>query len=671
MLSNQFILTFSAKLVVVLFAGAGGSCTGIEQAIRRHVDHAANHNENAISCHRANHPQTQHHIEDVRRLNPRELTGGQPVGYFHASPDCTHFSQAKGGQPRSAEIRSLPWVVHKWAGTVRPEVITLENVKEIQKWCRLIAKRDKATGRVIRLDGTVAGPGERVPRHQQFLIPDPKHTGKTWRRYIALLRGMGYAVEVRVLCAADFGVPTTRTRLFIIARCDGLPITWPAPTHFKNPAKGQKKWVSAHTCIDFTLPSRSIFDREKPLADATLRRVARGMKKFVLDSADPFIVPVTHSGAERVQSIREPLRTITTARRGEFMLASPVLAGVGGRAGQTEPRGADSPLYTITTKADTAVATACLIQAGHGEGRPGGVQRWGSGARDIRESMPTITASGGGQSIATACLIQAGYGERKGQAPRTLDLEQPLGTIVAGGGKHALVTAFVEQANGGFYDGAGRDARDPVSAITTTGSQQRLVTATLVTNTTGHAGRDLRDPAPTLTTGQQQALVSAHLATLRNNMTGADLNAPAPTVSAGGEHHALVEYRLSPEHEAGALRCAAFLLQYYSEGGQWSDLRDPVNSITTRDRLALVTVWIKGSPYVVVDICLRMLTPRELANASSFPPQYIITHGHDGRIFNKQQQVFFIGNAVPPLLQQAVTAANFTDFEPVKERMAA
>lgn len=592
MLNSQFILTLADKLVVAFFAGAGGSCTGIEQALQRHVDIAANHNEQAVSCHAANHPQTRHHIEDVRVLCPRQLTGGQPVGYFHASPDCTHFSQAKGGQPRSKAVRSLPWVVVKWAGTVQPDVITLENVKEIQKWGRLIAKRDKATGRVIKLDGTVAARGERVPVQEQFLVPDPKHAGRTWRRYVATLRGQGYSVEYRVLCAADFGVPTTRSRLFLIARRDGQPIVWPEPTHFKNPKRGQQRWVAAHTCIDFGLPSQSIFGRKRPLADATLRRVARGMKKFVLDSADPFIVPVTHTTRAHApaHSIHEPLRAITTAKGGEFTVVAPVLAGVGGRAGQIEPRSAQDPFYTITTKADTA--------------------------------------------IATSCLIQAGYGEREGQAPRTLDLERPLGTVVAGGRKHALVTAFVEQANGGFYDGAGQSANDPVSTITTTGSQQRLVTAAL-----------------------------AHL---RGNCDARDLQEPIRTISAGGEHHALVEYHLSPEHEAGALRCAAFLLQYYSEGGQWSDLRDPINSITTRDRLALVTVWLKGAPYVVVDICLRMLTPRELANASSFPPQYILSHGHDGRMFSKSQQVFFIGNAVPPLLQKVVTEANYRDLEPLR-----
>lgn len=550
----QFILNLAAKLVIVLFAGGGGSCTGIEQAITRHVDIAANHSDNAIQCHAANHPQCRHYREDVRRLNPRELCGGRPAGYLHLSPDCTHFSQAKGGQPRDAETRSLSWVGVKWAGTVRPDVITLENVREILKWCRLIAKRDKATGRVIKIDGTVAEPGEVVPRRQQFLVPDPKRLGETWKQFVAIFRAMGYVVEWRVLCAADYGVPTTRTRLFMIARCDGRPIVWPEPTHFKTPKRGQKKWVAAATCIDWSIKGKSIFDREKPLAEATMRRVARGLQKFVLDSADPFIVPVTHSGAERVHSIREPLRTVTTARRGEFMLATPVLVANTTGNPATSPR---EPIKTIAT-----------------------------------------------------------------------------------GGHHALVTAFVEQANGGFYDGAGRSPSEPFTTATGSGSQQRIVTAAL-----------------------------AHL---RGNCNARDLLEPLRTISAGGEHHALVEYHLSPEAEAGALRCAAFMMRYHGSGGQWADLREPMTTVTTKDRLALVTVWIKGDPYVVVDIHLRMLVPRELANAMSVPPQYTLTHGADGRMFSKSQQVHLIGNMVPPLLQQAVTAANFSDYsEPTRLKEAA
>lgn len=551
MQSPQFILGLAPKLVAVLFAGGGGSCTGIEKAIGRHVDIAANHSENAIQCHMANHPQADHHIEDVWQLDPRKLADGRPVGYLHASPDCTHFSQAKGGQPRDRATRSLSWVVPKWAGTVRPDVITLENVKEILRWGPLVAKRDKETGRVMKLDGSVAKPGERVPVHEQFLVPDPTRVGQTWKKFVAILRGMGYEVETRVLCAADYGVPTTRNRLFMVARCDGNPIQWPEPTHFKTPAKGQKRWRAAAECIDFNLPTKSIFERERPLAPATLRRVARGLKKFVLDSADPFIVPVTHTtSGDRVRNIRDPLPTITTAKGGELMVATPT-------------------------------------------------------------------------------LVQMGYGEAKGQAPRALDLQQPLGTVVGGGNKFGLVTAFVEQANSGFFEGEGRRADRPLSTICGRGTQQRLITASL-----------------------------AHL---RGNCDARDITEPVRTISAGGEHHALVEYHLSPEAEAGALRCAAFLMEYYGEGGQWSDLRQPMNTVTTRDRMALVTVWIKGDPYVVVDICLRMLTPRELANAMSFPPQYVLSHGADGRIFTKSQQVHFIGNAVPPDLQYAVTAANYSD----------
>lgn len=589
MLTPQFILNLSAKLVIVLFAGSGGSCTGIEQAIGRHVDIAVNHNDDAISCHAKNHPQTRHYREDVRLLSPRVLTGGQPAGYFHASPDCTHFSQALGGQPRDVEIRSLSWVVVRWGGQVAPDVVTLENVEQIRKWGPLIAKRDKATGRVVKIDGSVAAPGEYVPRRQQHLVPDPKRQGQTWERFLSILRGQGYTIEHRLLCAADYGVPTTRVRLFMVARRDGLPIVWPEQTHFRKPAKGQKRWRSAAECIDFSIASRSIFDRPKPLADATLRRVAHGMKRFVLDSGDPFIVPVTHRGGVRVHDIREPLRTVTTAQRGEFMVAAPA-----------------------------------LVPVGHGERRPGDMR-----TADLADPLGTLLAGGGKYALAAAHLVQTGYGERAGQAPRALDIQQPLGTVVAGAAKHALVTAFVEQANGGFNSTPARSAAEPLSTIMTSGANQRLVTA--------------------------------HLAHLRGNCDARPLDEPLRTLSAGGTHHGLVEYQLAPEVEEGALRCAAFLVRYYGEGGQWGDVRDPMHTITTKDRLALVTVWLQGQPWVVVDICLRMLVPRELANATGFPRQYVIDRGHDGRMFTKTKQVAFIGNAVPPGLQAAVTAANYRE----------
>jgi len=228
--------------------------------------------------------------------------------------------------------------------------------------------------------------------------------------------------------------------------------------------------------------------------------------------------------------------------------------------------------------------------------------------------------------MSAASLVQVGYGERKGQQPRVPGLDKPMGTVVAGGIKHAAVTAFLEQANGGFNTMLSRGMDETVSTVTNTGSQQRLVTANMVT--------------------------------LRRNCVGRSADEPLPTLTAGAEHHALVECTLSPEVEAGALRCAAFLMRYYGEGGQWGGLYEPMHTLTTKDRLALVTVWIGGDPYVIVDICLRMLQPHELYSAQGFPPNYIISHGHDGRKFTKSQQVFMCGNSVSPPPMAAIARAN-------------
>ncbi|MFT2186335.1 DNA cytosine methyltransferase [Pseudomonas putida] len=531
------------ELVVDFFCGGGGAGTGLEMGLGRKVDVAKNHSAAAISMHTANHPHARHFQTDVFEGDPDEECQGRPVGWFHMSPDCTHHSQAAGGQPRKREIRNLSWIGLKWAGKKKPRAISLENVKQILQWGPLIAKRDKSTGRVMKLDGTVAAPGERVPVQQQFLVPDPKRRGITWRRFVQLLEGMGYQVEWRVIKACDFGAPTTRERLFMIARCDGQPIVWPEPTHAKHPAKDQQKWSTAADCIDWSLPSKSIFGRKKPLADATLRRVAKGMKKFVLDNPTPFIVPIANWSGERVQQLAEPLRTITAwPRGGTFAMASPVMVGVGGRAGQTEPRSSNDPMHTITAKADTA-----------------------------------------------------------------------------------LVTAFIEQANGGFNTTPGRSMDAPMSTVTNTGSQQRLVTASL--------------------------------ATLRRNCTGRAVDEPVPTMTAGAEHHALVEYKLSPEHEEGALRVAAFLISYYGTENV-SGCDTPAPTVTTKDRLGLVTVLVKGTPYVIVDICLRMLQPHELYRAQGFPASYKIDKGADGKPFTKTEQVHMCGNSVSPPPMAALARAN-------------
>lgn len=577
MLSTQFILPIAAKLVVDLFAGGGGASTGIEQAIGRHVDIAINHDPDAIGMHEVNHPQTRHYIADVWEVDPVLVTHGTPVGLLHASPDCTHHSQALGGQPREQEIRSLAWIVHRWVGKTRPDVVTLENVEQMLQWSPLIAKRDKATGRVITLDKIVgpdgkkayrvASPGEVVPRRNQFLVPDPKRKGHNWQHFVDGLRAMGYVVQWRVICNANLGAHSTRERLYMVARRDGLPIVWPEQTHAKKPRAGVKKWRPVSECIDWSIKGNSIFGRKKPLAEATMRRIAHGMRKFVLESPDPFIV--------------------------NNMAATLVQTGYGERDGQA-PRvlDLDKPLGTVVAGGcKFGLTSAMLVQMGHGEGKDGGA-RWSYGANDIEGPVGSITASGAGQGIGTA---------------------------------------FMVQANGGFNATPARDLREPASTVTTSGSQQQLITA--------------------------------HLTTLRHHSVGREMREPISTVAAGGEHHALVECHLSQEHAEGALRCAAFLIRYHRQGGQWADLRDPATTITTHDRLALVTVWLKGEPYVIVDICLRMLVPRELYNAQDFPPDYIIDRTASGKVLTKTAQVRMCGNSVSPLPMRLLVAANYSEAQ--------
>ncbi len=583
MLTNQLRLTgLDKKIIVDLFAGGGGMSVAMEMAWGRSPDIAINHNEDALSLHQANHPQTEHYVADVYEVCPKKATQGRPVGWLHLSPDCTHFSQAKGGQPRSAKIRALAWVGIRWAGQVRPDWVSLENVKQFTKWGPLIAKRCPKTGRVVKLDGSVADPGERVPVQQQFLVPDPKREGQTYRRWCAILRGMGYALDSRNIIAADQGGHTTRERHFEIGNCIGEPIIWADPTHHKKPQRGQHKWKPAADCIDWSIPCPSIFTRKRPLADATLRRIARGIQRYVLDSGDPFIVPISDWSREAVQDIRDPLSTITAWPRG------------------------------------------------------------------------------GKHAVVAPTLVQAGYGERQGQAPRCLDLQQPLGTVV-GSRKHALACAYLMQANGGFNTTPGHDLGNPMSTVTNSGSQQQLVTAILA-GVGGRAGqiepRGMADPIQTVTAKADTAIVTAHLAHLRGNCDARDAQEPLRTISAGGEHHGIVECTLSPEQTEDAERVAAFMMRYYGEGGQWSDPRDPMTTITTKDRMALVTVTIKGTPYVIVDIGLRMLEPRELFRAQDFPDSYIIDRGHDGRKFSKSTQVRMVGNSVNPMMAAGFLSLN-------------
>lgn len=671
------------EIVVDLFAGGGGASEAIKQATGVDPHLAYNHDELAIGMHAANHPLTQHHREDIWHADPRVDVAGRPIGWFHASPDCTHFSQAKGGQPRSRKTRALSWVVLKWVGQLlradrlhgtntAPRIISMENVWQILTWGPLVAKRCNDTGRVIKMDGTVAARGERVPVENQQLVPDKRHSGRTWRQFVAALRALGYVVEWRKLVASDYGAGTSRERLFLLGRRDGEPIVWPKASH--GPAPGQKPRVTAADCLDFSIPCPSIFGRKRDLADATMRRVAKGVMRHVLQAADPFVVPVparcadnsasatafitehANASTQRTMAADEPIRTMCAeVKGGHFSVVSPILAGVGGRAGQSEPRSGGEPLYTMTAKADTAVVAPTLVQTGYGE-REGQSPR----ALDVQQPLGTVVAGGVKHAVAATHLVKfrgdsvgtpatdpvptitsgagsarpAGAAHALGLAAASLvtlrnnmagaDPQAPLATIAAQGEHHGLATAFLEQANGGFYQGDGNDARDPVSTITSSGSQQRLVTAHLMTNTSAHCGAGGTDQVPTITSAGNQTLV---------------------------------ECTLSPEQEAGALRVAAFLVKYYRSGIA-VDLRDPVDTLTTKDRLALVTVVIKGTPYVIVDIGLRMLKPHELFRAQGFPAGYIIDRTANGTPLKTTAQVRMCGNSVSPPPFYALIAAN-------------
>lgn len=441
------------EIIVDSFAGFGGASLGIEMATGRSPDIAINHDREAIAVHYANHPDTKHYCEDVWKVDPVTACQGRPVGLMWLSPDCKHFSKAKGGKPVSKKIRGLAWVACRWAKTVRPRVIVLENVEEFQTWGPL-------------------GPDG---------MPDKLRRGDTFRRFTARLRRLGYIVEHRELRACDYGAPTIRKRLFLIARCDGQPIVWPKPTH----GKGRPlSWRTAAECIDWSIPCPSIFERKKPLAENTLKRIAHGIQRYVIESPRPFIVVNTSGHAP--SSIGDPLPAVTS------------------------------------------------------------------------------------------------------------------------GGHHMLVSAFLAKHCGDRGQRPGSDLFHPV----------RTITASSLINLRG---------------------------TSDSHLHGNSTEEPLRTISAGGLHAAEVR---------------AFLVAYYGNEKEGATLFDPMRTVTSKERFGLVTV--DGSRYVISDIGMRMLAPRELARAQGFPDSYKLDIPFDGKPLTKTAQVRMIGNSVCPDLANAIVAANYT-----------
>lgn len=544
MLNPQFILPIASELVVDLFAGGGGASTGIEQAIGRHVDIAINHDPEAVSLHEANHPQTRHFVSDVFEVDPVVVTDGQPVGLLWASPDCKHFSKAKGGKPVSKKIRSLAWVVVKWAKAVRPRVICLENVEEFQTWGPLGADN----------------------------MPCPRRKGATFARWKRSLEALGYVVEHRELRACDYGAPTIRKRLFLVARRDGQPVVWPEATHAAPGTlpvrqKKLKPWRTAAECIDWSVPAPSIFERTRPLADATCRRIAKGIVRYVIDAAEPFVVNTRNGEREgqqpRVRSLGEPYWTVT-GQGSQGALVVPSMVGIDNAGARSTTWSAEDPLRTTTTE-----------------------------------------------------------------------------------NRHALVTAFIAKHYGGVV---GSDIEDPLATVTTV-DHNSLVTANLA-GVGARAGqsrpRSLDEPLATITAKADVALVASHMLKMRGDNVGSAAEEPLHTISAQGTHHAEVQ---------------AFLIKYYGTD-QDPALREPLHTVTTKDRFGLVMV--KGEPYAIVDIGLRMLTPRELYRAQGFPESYRIDLGADGRPLTKTAQVRMCGNSVCPPLARALVAANYVEMVSVR-----
>ncbi|MBR8054193.1 DNA cytosine methyltransferase [Burkholderia vietnamiensis] len=616
-------LDLGNELIIDNFAGGGGASTGLERAFGRPVDIAINHDPEALAMHAANHPHTKHYCESVFDVDPVAITGNRPVGLVWLSPDCKHFSKAKGGKPVSKKIRGLAWVAVRWCLMTSPRVFMLENVEEFVTWGPLI---------------------EVSPDN---FIPDPARKGETFDGFISMLTtgiradhpalaeccevldlavdgpeaqrliaGLSYDVEYRELRAHEYEAPTIRKRLFVVGRRDHLPIVWPTPTHGDPKlaavrAGALQPWRTAADCIDWSIPCPSIFERERPLKDATLRRIARGIMKFVVNSDDPFIVPIAHyNGRDTVHSGFEPLRTVTAhPKGGSLAVVAPTLMHVTHHGGdRTAPIG--DPLATVTgaNRGEQALITAHITKF-----------RTGSTGSAADEPMHTVTAGGDcvrpagaahAMGVVAATLIQTSYGERPGQAPRVPGLDKPLGTVVAQGVKHAAVTAFLAKHYGGH--------ESPGSSLTA--------------------------PISTVTTQDHHHLVTSNLVKLRGtSRDGQPVDEPLHTISAGGMHHAEVR---------------AFLIKYYGEGGQWQDAREPMHTIPTRDRIGLVT--IHGEDYAIVDIGMRMLTPRELARAQGFPDSYVLDPVVNGKPLSKSAQVRMIGNSVCPDVATALIRANFS-----------
>lgn len=664
------------EIVVDNFAGGGGASLGIEAAIGRPIDVAINHDPEAIAMHRANHPFTEHLCQSVWKARPEDVARGRAVGLAWFSPDCKHFSKAKGGAPKKRNIRDLAWVVVAWAKTVRPRVIMVENVEEFMTWGPLLA------------DGT----------------PCPDRKGHTFKAWVREMRRHGYKIEWKELRACDYGAPTIRKRLFVIARRDGLAITWPEPTH----GPGRVPYRTAAECINWATPMPSVFHRERPLAEATLRRIARGIVRYVLQAQRPFVVRTGHWSHRtglgfgfRGQSIDEPLATVCATN--EKALVAPVVTKL--RKGCTG-HGVDEPLHTVCAGSDHhAVTTAELA---------GGIEapmvmplthQGGDRARPITAPLATVTGANRGElAVASAALAAAAVTKFQqnstGQHPA-----EPLHTVMAGAARFGAMAAMLATIDHQSNAHGVAQADAPVSTITAK-NRHAVAAAFMAQHNTGVVGHSMEEPVSTIVQkGCTQGLVTAALATeagsppahadgqsaaflahyYTSSSTGGDgnLDAPARTVTAGGQHHALVVADMSADDHRGAAHVVHFLRANYGPG---LDAAIPDHArVPAPDGGFYVAV--DGVP--VVGIGMRMLSPRELFRAQGFPDEYQIEVPYDetlaetfrevndisaepkpvksrrrSAVLTKTAQTRMCGNSVSPVMSMALVTANLNADPP-------
>lgn len=498
------------ELIVDNFAGGGGASTGIEMATGYSVDIAINHDPEAIKMHKANHPNTKHYCENVWAVDPVKACNGHPVALAWFSPDCKHFSKAKGGKPKDKFIRGLAWVACRWAGLVQPRVIMLENVEEFKTW----------------------GPLGR--RHH----PIKAKQGETFQKFVQQLTDLGYEVQFRELIAADYGAPTMRKRFFMIARCDGKPIVWPEPTHAPADSEevkaGLKKpYVGAYTQLDFSLPCPSIFDtseeiKEKygiravrPLAQKTMDRIARGFIKFVLNNPKPFIIQCNHGGERRPNDIREPMPTIT-GKHG-YGIVEPYMVQIG-QTGFTKDRSKDvrEPLTTIVSKNEHCLIEPILApyMGTNTTNHPGG---------NCRDPIHTIT-TGNQQCLISPTLIQY-HSETAKDEVRGQTIKDPIMTVDSSN-RYGLVASFLHKYYDGGYKGAGETVENPLPTVTAW-DHNSVVTANLIQMNNHCDGKDIRQPLPTITAGDGHfGEVRAFLIKYYGQGTGQDIEQPLDTVTA-------------------------------------------------------------------------------------------------------------------------------------------